>query len=241
MKRLLHILLLCTTILGVSLLSSFTPSNDQAISDFNNVYKAYLGYTRISMDVVYEYYGSHTSERPVQTSYGSMKRDGKNFYNKILNTETLLNGDYFINIDHNNKIILVNNPVNTVPNNGLPIKLDDYFKLYSYVNKEEPDQNTVSYKFGIPQGNVEEVEVAFDRKTFLVHKIVIFYRQGVNYKRGDKNEKPRVEILYKNISTNPVFADDCFSEKRFLTFSQTKTSPNPKYKTYRLFNHKTAK
>lgn len=207
-----------------------------AIEDFNKIYKAYLDNSRISMDITYQYFSSYTSNTPSQTSYGTIKRNGKCFYNKILNTESLLNEDYYINIDHTNKIILLNNPVNTLPNNGLPIKLDGYFNLYSSIKKDETDKENIKYIFGMASGNIEEVNISFSRKTFLVKKIVVFYRHGLLY--TNEKEKPRIEITYRNVKTDPFFPAGFFSEKRYLSFDGNIRSPGAAFKGYRFYDYK---
>lgn len=226
--------------------SAKTTHAQNASEDFKKVRAAYDAAPAISMDVLYKSYPDYTTTVENDSQSGSFKRQGSNLYSNLLGIETLQNSQFNIIVENNSKKLVILDPAKASVNIS-PVNVDSVLSMCSSVKFIEGAGNQRIYKLSfdkLTSFQYSTIDFCINKETFLIDKIVLYYRDAVNFNYEDKEapkKKPRLEIIYKNINTHAVFTNEQFSEKKYITVSENAIKPTGTYSAYELINQKNLK
>lgn len=216
----------------------------QAATDFRAVNKAYLGATALQLNVNYTLFPSYTSVVPFEKSNGVYMKQGSNTYSNLLGIITLTNSKAVVTLDSNERTIVVADAPAQSQQGPSLVNLDTLLGTCTSIEYKVLPEGMKYYKlhFGrVPVFEYNAIEVYIDPKTNFLSRITMFFRMEIDLDDRDDvytKEKPRLEIVYTNVNTHPVFAQDQFSEAKFISMRGRLVTAAAAYTSYRVINNK---
>ncbi|MBA3682862.1 MAG: hypothetical protein H0W73_17110 [Bacteroidetes bacterium] len=219
---------------------SISPLQMAAI-DFKKVHNYYNTNPSISVDTYYMAFDDHNSVALREGKPGCYIKNKTDYYTKILNLETLCLSDMIINVDHEDKMIVIgdNQPDEVNP---FFANIDSIFYLCSDVNYKNLATGERKYILDLSDTEYSEydkVEVTLDIKNNRINKISFYYRMAMNLTGdyGAEGSQPRLEIAYKNYRT--TIANKYLLEKTaYIQELNDKIMPANKFKAYKVLDQR---
>ena len=204
--------------------------------DFENINSTYQSFSKLKTEVEYVLFPTHTSTQSYQTQKASFWQDGDKFLYKIAGIETLSTPERFYFIDHEAKQLIVNRPSPIRPDPLTGLALDTLLSVCQQIKKSKTQQLT-SYELSLPFGEIEKVKIMFDPHTFLMKKVIMFYRITEAMEPEMPKDKPRLEIHYLSQNPRAVFPTGTFSESRYVQIQNGQRNPIPTYQNYEFIDY----
>lgn len=211
-------------------------------SAFQQVNATYAKTPNISMQVQYSLFTNYVSTVPFENSIGFFVKEKGNYYSKLLGITTIQNSRYKLSVNENEKVIIVSNPAESEKAPSLPM-IDSMLVRCSSKEVVDLDNGTKRYILHFEKtvfSEFDRIDIEINAAHF-VSKLVLFYREAVNLDESNtelKKEKPRLEISYSSINTQPVISQEQFSEKHYINVNGKQIVLNSSFSNYRLLNHK---
>lgn len=221
-----------------------TGKTQNAKEDILKINEAYSKFTDLSMSITYNLYANFSATKTSETETGLYKQFGKLRYNKLKNIESIQNKEYLIVIDNEDKKIVIGNPVRFDYKKVTMIDLDSIFKSCSNIKLIDNIPEQKGYKLSFKPDIVSEhdaIELYFNRKTYLVEKLVFYYRRKIRVNENDENspkEKPRLEIVFSKFNFHPEKDNNLFLEASYFEKNKNKYYPVKKYVEYEIIDQK---
>ena len=212
-----------------------------AADDFLKINRAYEKHVTLSMDLVYNYYPDHTTGKISETEAGHIDRDGAQIHYTLSDAETVQNDKYYTSVDHENKLIVVSERYKPSRTRLMEVNIDSMLSFCSKVEYAEAGGGQKKYTLSFSSYTYDEIEIVFDAESYLIGKLVLYYHDPVKTDEEDETGTayaPRIEILYQNIKTEPVFEPNAFSETRFVYMENGQFKCKPDYKEYHVIFQK---
>ncbi len=236
------ILLICVALTG------FKPDVKNASRDFVKIREAYKKAGKLSMDMEYKVYQGHESDLLKEEHTGHYLKSGNdNLYMELFGTLTICNREIKMVKDDSGKVVLLTKPVPEDTKQPL-VDMEKMLQVCSQVTALPSSKMVKGYhlEFGDQIMEMKAVEVYFDTTTYLVQKVILFYAKDVDvhpeYKwKGKKSEtyKPRLEVEYQHINTNPVVSELKFSADKYIKKTNNKWKLQPALAKYQLLDQTT--
>jgi hypothetical protein len=227
-------------IFGVLLVSNILFSQN-AVEDFRKINEAYKITSKISMNLVYTLYENHSTQTVLDKKEGEYKKDKNKYYNKLMNAETIVNGSQMLSIHSHEKAMVLSpsKPLQTADISG--VNLEQLLKVYKkidFINKSESEKIYVVY-FKDGSNILNKFEVHFNPKNYLITKLKLYYNRNIEFSEDGKGtaQKPRLEIEFNNIDTNPHIGEEVFSIEKYVMTGK-KPKLQPLYQHYKLIESK---
>lgn len=223
-------------------------ANSQNVKqDVLKINEAYSKFNDLSMSIIYNVYANASSSVPAESETGSFKQHGSLRYSRIKEIESLQNKEYLVVVDNEEKVIVVGNPVKFNPKKITMLDLDTAFAKCSSVKFIDNSISQNGYKLMFKPTIVSEfdaIDLYFNKKSFLVEKMVFYYREKIKINEADENsvkEKPKLEVIFSNMNFKTEPDINFFSEGRFIEKKKGKYFPVSAYNQYNLIDQKFAK
>ena len=208
----------------------------QASQDFERINATYAKLTELKTNVAYVLYPNHAATIPFQQEKASLWISGKNSLYKIGAVETLHTPEYTILIDHDEAQLIVQPTGPGRPDPLTGIELDSLLSYCSELSMQE-EANSRTYTLSLPFGELERIQIRFDRSTYLMEKVILYYRQTEEMEEGLPAEKPRLEINYLSQENRARFAKDAFSIYQYIQHDGTQFQPITLYQSYQFIDY----
>gem|GEM_PF-3338729 len=229
----------------LSLAAAAQDDRSRAAADFRKVNEAFTA-KAFGMDITYTLFGSYTSTKAAELQHGVFRKLGSSYYSELLGITTLRNDKVVVSVDKNEETIVVNNTPKQPSNKTVlnQLHLDSTLKICSSVTMSDLGRQRV-YKLRFDRSSYfpyNAIDVHVNSKTFFIDKLTFYFREELDLDESDEQEakdKPRLEIAYTNLDTDPGFSESQFSEKIFISVSGKKVTLSNAYRTYRLINQLT--
>ncbi|MEM9024094.1 MAG: hypothetical protein AAGB22_10150 [Bacteroidota bacterium] len=211
------------------------------------LYAAFEDQKAIAMDVTYSLYREGEAQ-PFDRETGSMAREGDRLYVKQFDSETIITGKYAIQVDHDNKWLIMQKA-----GNGKTSKADaalfsalpeispeqgDSVLLAMYIPEFIPDvaANQRGILFQLPAGGqYKDARVWYGKDDHLIQRIEMRSRYPQNVQ--GQTHQVRVVIEYSNVRVDGNVSDTQFSESPYVERKDGKLQPTARYQDYRFFNY----
>lgn len=192
-----------------------------------------------SVDIDFETYLDNDFKKPYKVVSSNIIKKDDRYYYKRQNVEMIQNKDYSINIDHLNKMIVVQNVEKPVYKDKNPYNmvnyLDSIMKIYSDV-KIESGKGVKKLVFAFKTTNYSKCEITYDPSSYLVESFIIYYRKPVTFQSAEKHTVANI-IRYRKFSQTPLEKKDFFSEKNYLIIKNSvNVKPVTKYQGYQVIS-----
>ena len=216
----------------------------QAAVDFSNVNETYSSTPLLKMNVSYALFPSYTSTAAFEKSSGVFMKNGNDTYSNLLGIVSISNRNVSVTLDSNEKVIVVANPPSRKKQSPSLIDVDTMLSQCSGIEYKELEGGLKYYKLrfdGIPFSEYNAVEIYIDGKTNFISRLMLYYRVEIDLDEEGpacSKDRPRLEIVYTNVDTRPVFPQDQFSESKMIRASGKTYIAAPAYSKYRVINNK---
>lgn len=214
-----------------------------AKADILRINDAYSKFHDMSMNITYHVFLNYTAVIPYETEVGFYRQHDNLRYSKLKEIESLQNKDYLIVADNEQKRIVVGNPVKFNPAKITLLNLDTALATCSSVNYLTSENGQTGYQMTFKANIVSEfdkVELYFNKKTYVVEKIVFFYRQKIKLSSETDAiaDRPKLEITFSKFDFQKNTDMDAFSEKKFIEKNNGKYIASTTYKGYQIIDQK---
>lgn len=217
-------------LLIVYLLGIHSLSNAQNLKeDIKRINDSYFSASSFQQDMYFQLFASSDSEQALESYKAFIQRQGKSYFMRKGEIESLTNEKFTLLIDHDSKAISVQKAVENEMNPTGGVDLDEVLKICSKTEFESKSGNKGIYHFYLENYAYKKMSVEFDRKSFFILKIIMY--------AADEENPYRAEISFSNIKKEVRFPINTFSEERYLSHNAGKYSPNSSFATYQLLNY----
>ncbi len=207
--------------LPVFLIVANTLFSQNAKEDFEKMNKAF-DVKALSMKIRYDLYKNKDTKILFQKEVAELKQSGNLKWMKIGKMETLETDKYSLLIDHGAKEISLLgkslNQQNEKNSNPFKMNLDSLLKICEKVEFKNENENQNSYELVFPNSEYNKVKVVYNKKTFFIEKLIMYYdeKRKLDENKKEEKEAPRMEILCSEINTNPSFSDTDFTSDKYI-------------------------
>ncbi|HSH64199.1 MAG TPA: hypothetical protein VLB84_00025 [Bacteroidia bacterium] len=242
--------------LGLLLFSTMVKAqaNLEDLEKINQTYKTSSGY---HFDLRYSLFKDYQTAVETEGFNMSVSANNKDYYCKRSDNEVLLNEHYALVVDHDNKVILIENARKNERKKNQKMEwkeLDTLLQKMSEVLKKDIDkiageqeieaiQNKMSesenqYVFNYSTGEYTRVVLSYHPSTFHIKKVTMYYREKMQLKDGETRATPRIEITYVDTDLNPEFDKKLFSERKYVHVKKDgKLELTAALQNYKVINH----
>ena len=236
--------IICSYLLALHLCAFSSAQN--AKEDFSKINATLMGAGNLLMETEYRVYENHLSKIPKEVSYGVIKQKDNKLYQHISTVQALMNDKYTVHLDSSERILVISDPVKLGEQRKLAMQVDlnTLLSQCKSIAFKEISKIDGVYLLAYKDDAVTEFdncEIYFDRKAFVVKKMVLYYSDKMQLdddKPEEKGQEPKLEIIFKKIDTQAVFKDGEFDEKRFVETKGNKLTAASRYKGFRVIDNR---
>jgi hypothetical protein len=211
-------------------------------ADYSKIISAYQSQKSLSFTVTYKSFDTSLTKADTSVT-GKFQIKGEQFHTKVAGAESIRNKQYYLSIDHANKIMFLG-LAKTVSGNYLPIATVDtsFRKLKLTVQAHATkDSKLKGYTINYPSNNdsYKKIDFDFDATTYLIKRVVMHINPPVNeYDLKDWKyvDDPFVEMLYQGYNFEEI-SEAAFSISPFVDVKNGDDAElKPEYSKYQLVN-----
>jgi outer membrane lipoprotein-sorting protein len=233
------------TLLLIAIASGLYAQAPHQVAELKKISNRFYATQSYSCDLEYLYYESYTARIPSERMSGRYIAKGDKQYQKIGQVETILNPYYVLSVDHEEKTIDV---LERQAASDKSVKLgvfkpDSLISFYRKISYVDYSATIGMYELISEQDSYDKIQFYFDKKTYDLSKMVLYFYSEEEEVYEEKEEgpmwvirpleAPRIEILYSNIRVNDFIPDDFFTYQKYLTSSgANRYHSKPEYKNY---------
>jgi len=169
---------------------------------------AFDSLTNIGMKVTYRLYNDYTTDKINSTEVSELKKQGTNLYLKLEDVETIYTEKFDLVVDRENKSIIISDPS---PERNKLTGLKKSKKPEENYKEIEPlvfDNGLKGYRVNLEEVEQEQynkMQIEFNPKTWMLTRLVLYYKDDIDVDNTENPTKPRMEIMYSD--PQPVTSD----------------------------------
>ena len=219
---------------------NFPPTNSQAQSvksELTQIREAYESLQGMSADIQFELFDSFEAIKPIDVQSGKFRQAGNKSYSQFGSSEVLTNDKYSLVIDHEEKLMLIQNPLPVSFSPETQIPMDSLLAICSKVTWKDIDPSKRSITFLFENYEFQKVQIFYDSKSHILNKVILFQANPSDLLGNQNPILGRMEITYVNTLINPSFTSKDFSERIYVQKEKGKIVPASSYSNYQLANY----
>jgi hypothetical protein len=212
--------------------------------DFMRLNKSYEKFQDLSFDIEYTVYANYTSHDPIDHKFGFYKKKGKLYYNKLMGFENLVTGNETIAVDSVHKNIFIYPSKKVSQSKVAMIDFEKSMSKFKKIQTAKRGDNERGYKIQYQDtviSEYEKIEFYYSEDTYLMTEMILYYRRDIDFSESfpsKKGEKPRLDIKFKNINTQPKYGENEFSASNFISEKSGRKFASAKYIGYKVYDQK---
>ncbi len=208
-----------------------------AVKDIEAVNSTFFNKEKYNCKIIYNKFSDHHSKVIELSDSGYYRKNGKLIHSYIMGIESYVDTEYKIDIDHENKSMIISNAVASTPIGDWNISKVIALCENIYFTKSADKNHIYKLTFNDQSGDFSVIEITIDPRLKILKKLIVYFNEQSDHTNIYGVTKPRVEILYHGFSFNPVFASKEFQLSEYVLIKNTDMAPAIKYKSFRLYNH----
>lgn len=209
-------------------LVGFTSYAQNLVEDMGKMQQSYAALDNYHGEITTLTYGD-LNNKPIDSRKMEVRKKGNSFFYELDGMKMIYNENYTLTSNTKSKVIAfqktpkqTKSPFEVVPD------IKEILKKYQDVEYKGVVDGAKLYVVKNPRDIISTVELYIDAQTFLMTKLVYHYNPKL------KRDQKKSVILMKNMSTNPQFSTDLFSEKKYVTIKGEKVKLNSRYQQFEL-------
>ncbi|MBV6474497.1 MAG: hypothetical protein JPMHGGIA_02821 [Saprospiraceae bacterium] len=180
--------------------SFFVWSQNKAFHhDWKQLIEFYVCSESKEIEANYFLYETHTNKTVNSTTHSLIKSKGDQIHQEIEGMISIVNPEYMIYIDEEEKLILLDRTPKNLFNFIQMLQIDTSAFPKANIVLLKQSTTTKSYSLSFDNGIYEKIEINFHPSTYHLQKLIIFYAtsEALDVEKPDHLTKPRMEIHYK--------------------------------------------
>lgn len=219
---------------------SVSPIN-AAANDLKKVREYYKNNPLLTVETNYMAFDEHDVSNLKESKNGFFAKNANSYYTKILNIETLSITDMIINIDHDDKRIVIGDN-DAQQTNPFTENMDSLLLMCTSVDIKNVNATEKKYIMDFSENEYSEfdrIEFYIDIKNYRFNRIVLCFRAAMNLSNDyqGQEKKPRLEIGYKNYKT-AVLNKNLLEKNNYIQEVNEKIVAVEKYKKYKIVDQR---
>lgn len=214
-------------IILIGLLSNLTIAQDFK-ADLKKMHNAFKDASSISCKMKIDVYNN---DKLYTTKRAHINKEKNNYMYSLDDRTMLLNHQYLLMVDKQNKIIVVNEVEEESIKEYIELNqtifqdIDTLLKSYEsweYLGKKGKNK---SYLFTLRSGVIKRAKITIDVSNYTMKNLIYYYDEGTDTKN-------RVLISFSGMSLKPNFTKSTFSEKKYIQKVKEEWVASIRYKDY---------
>jgi hypothetical protein len=184
----------------VLVFSSFAFSQKQSfLNDWRQLVEFYICSENKEIEADYILYETHTSKTVNSSTHSLIKSQGDQIHQEIEGMISIVNPEYMIYIDQEEKLILLDRSPKNFFNFIQMLQIDTSSVSKATVVLLKQSTTSKSYRLSFDNGIYEKIEINFHPYTYHLQKLIIYYAtsEALDEEKPEQLTKPRMEINYK--------------------------------------------
>lgn len=233
-----------TTLLILLLAYTNAVAQTNLVEESAKIQQAYKNAAYLSFDMLYTYAYETAPAVILDSSSGTFKLSGSNYWGTIDSTEFLQNSRYAVMVYMPGRLINVSVPRNVYGQVSGLAALDSMIGKKGYTSSAgmEGGMKVIALAFTDPGNPYKSFKVYYDAVSYVVRQITYTVKASYISPGEDDNELPGtnrgeyviVKADYKNYRTD-AFSDDIFNAGKYFAISDNTYRPVPPYLSYEVF------
>lgn len=226
------------TILILCLSMFFKTYAQTAALDIKKMNQFYLDQENITLKMTYNFYETENARAPYQSTTGVYKKSKNGVVFNVMGVKNIQNKTYKIAVDDANKVIMVG-PITQIDETVFTSNaIDTLIKHCAKTQQKTLANGKVQYTFNYKDlGFVPYIKSVVElNKDYSLSRMVLYYKQVIDYGQEDQESLPFLEINYNSTSMAPIVAS-VFNIDKYITVSDNKIEGVGKYANYNIINH----
>lgn len=227
----------------------YSQTDFHELDSISNVYKKARTF---HFDLKYKLFKDYNTKVESEAFTMSVYQNNDSYFSKRVENEVLINEKYALIVDHENKVVLIDKYMKAGKRDEKAIAemgIDSILKKIAVELKEQKDYKVnvsqkelndkeKQYTFHYPKGEYTAVAIDYNRTTFFINKVTLFYREKISVIEGQPETAPRIEVDYVLSNLHPEFQKKLFSEKRYASVKKDGSLELvTSLKNYKIINH----
>lgn len=216
----------------IFLLQTTFAQNSAAVTELLKVRNAYIQATKLSFDVEVYSYKDKFTKKPQLVSKGTAIKFNEKYYSSFLKLDLIIfdkNSSLIIDHDEKKMDYYVYDLKKEKTPKEFQLNFDSLALASDSIKVGAIDKGIKKYTMYTNNSLIIQTELYIDVKTNYVQRILYFYASSDDYQ---EIEVDRLDIYYKNISTNVLNTDVFNSDLYFKKNGKNSVIVSQKYKGY---------
>lgn len=211
------------------------------VGDLKKLSKQFTNAGSLSMQTEYLIFSTHHDNIAQEHIKGIYLRQGKAQYKKLGNIASFQDEELSLAVNYQNKELLVGNAQPTFPFLRGLSSFESFNEKYGQVVFEETDKAKIYTVRLTDQASLQFEKVVFkiNKKTGFFQHIQFYYKTPVKADPSDpdcKAEKPREEIVFKNVVLDENIRDKRLKSSFYITKKSDTFQAQPRFRDFKLIN-----
>lgn len=148
-------------------------------------------------ELSYLLFQDQTATAPYSTENGLFIKQGDAQYSRLSSLESLTTEAYTISVDNEEKTVMISNHI-ALPPTGAMVSIDNWINPKSKLSIKNVSEQRSALSIEMPEGEVQEAIIIYEKATFQPVKIVLNYRRSIQLTAEEDSPlvQPRLEIVY---------------------------------------------
>jgi hypothetical protein len=213
-----------------------------AVEDIRKINLAINQPTKLEVGLSYKVFSDSTTTHAMQTQEGQWIKNGLLQYHSLGATETIRKaGELQVLVDHESKTVVVSNaPVKQSDNpaSAMAESLTEMLATCRSVKYKSMSNGLAAYELHPYVSEFSKIIVVFEKKTFLLRKMILQQANAVNITEGDLERwiLPRIEIEFSSIALGRA-SENKLQQSKFVEKKNGVYALTAPYKDYQLNNY----
>lgn len=209
-----------------------------AALDIKKMNQFYLDQENLTLNMTYNFYENENAKVPYQSTTGVYMKSDKGLVFNVMGVKNIQSKEYKIAIDDANKVIMVGAVTKVDESIFTSNAIDTLVKYCAKTLQKKLANGKVRYTFNYK--NLAFVpytkSVVELNKDYSLSKMILYYKQVIDYGQEDQESLPYLEIKYNSTSSAPIVAS-VFSIDKYISVKDNKIEGVGKYANYNIVNH----
>ncbi len=209
------------------------------IAEYKKICENYFNYSSIEVHSTLNMYAGHEGKELISSSRAVIKLKNKEIHQQIENIITIVNQSHMIQIDKDDKYIILDRTPKSYYSNLWSLSLDQNKEMIEDISLIKNTSKEKSYSINFLYGEVEKSIISFNPSTFQLIGLKLFYAMEDSYfdDAPERKDKARLEITFE---FKPQISSAFYTikENPFCTFTADKLLSKAAYKNFEVIDNR---
>ncbi|MEM7039083.1 MAG: hypothetical protein AAF570_19045 [Bacteroidota bacterium] len=209
-------------------------------SDLLRLNQTYECLDQLAMDIDFRIYASHSSQVLVQQARGKSFRKGGQHFQELMGNRVYRTPDYMLMVNDQRRVLLLDDGDAGAKQDFAVDFVEELMTLADA--KSSPIAGTDGQRgHSITSETAEfaRIDIVFEAESFLLRKLVVYYRRSMPAGENGTLIQPRLEISFGNLRSGKNAVPKGIFTQNYLEKTGNSYHPTPAWRNYQFVNLQT--